>query len=123
MAKTSKEKEIQNLMSSLQISREEAEELWRYDHDENIKNEEADSLTDKAKKNTRTCEQSSVTHKSYSRERKVDTEKKAILEIVNTALFNAYNIQGEVKTETEINFMYNENSYTLKLTKHKPPKQ
>ena len=119
---TTKEQEIKNLMSSLNITKEEAVELWTFDHSETAKNEEVERLTEKANKNIKTREQSSVTHKNYKRERKVDIDKKAILEVVNTALFNVYNVVGEVKTETEINFNYNGNNYTLKLTKHKPPK-
>ena len=117
-----KEQEIKQLMETLELTREEAEETWAFDHNENAVNEEADALTEKAKKNVKICEQSSVSRKSYERERKVDTEKKEIIEVLNNALFNSLNVVGEVKTETEINFTFNESDFTIKLTRHKKPK-
>ena len=41
----------------------------------------------------------------------------------NVSISEALRQLNEKYDEYTINFMYNENSYTLKLTKHKPPKQ
>lgn len=67
--------------------------------------------------------QSSVEKKKRKpRERKVDNEKKHLLECVQTL----YEEMGaniiRMKTETEIEFYYNNNHYTIKLTKHRPKK-
>ena len=56
------------------------------------------------------------------KERKVDEEKKRILSDVKVLLEGlGAEIEG-VKTETEIKFSFNENEYTIKLTKHRPKK-
>ena len=57
------------------------------------------------------------------KERKVDTEKGDILKIVTTALAVKGIAIEEQKTETELKFSVNGNSYTLKLTKHRTPKK
>ena len=45
---TEKEKQIQNYMKNLQISREEAEQLWEDDQEDFI-GEEGEAMTEKAK--------------------------------------------------------------------------
>jgi hypothetical protein len=56
------------------------------------------------------------------RERKVDETKKRILEYCRIPLEDAGATVLEVKTETEILFEFAGETYTLKLTKHRPPK-
>ena len=53
------------------------------------------------------------------KERKVDLEKASILSALSAALAQNGIIVTEQKTETELKFMLNGNSYTLKLTKHR----
>ena len=69
-------------------------------------------------------EQSSVEKKPRKpRERKVDEEKGHLLGYVKNLLEG---IQAEiinVKTETEVEFRYNGNHYTFKLTKHRNKKK
>ena len=62
------------------------------------------------------------TKKKVVRERKVDEEKGYILTNVKTLLEEMNATIENMKTETEIKFNYNNNSYTIKLTKHRPPK-
>lgn len=57
------------------------------------------------------------------RERKIDADKGALLNIVKEALEKEGISIDAVKTETEISFTQGGNSYTLKLTKHRPPKK
>lgn len=57
------------------------------------------------------------------RERKVDADKGALLNIVKEALEKEGISIDAVKTETEISFTQGGNAYTLKLTKHRPPKK
>lgn len=61
------------------------------------------------------------------KERKVDEEKAFILRNVKTLLEGMLLNKGEtptieMKTETELSFTLGGNAYTLKLTKHRPPK-
>lgn len=57
------------------------------------------------------------------RERKVDETKKRLLDYCRIPLEGAGAKVLEMKTETEILFSYGEDTYTLKLTKHRPAKQ
>lgn len=50
--------------------------------------------------------------------RKVDTDKKALFEIIIASLGDKVS-NGNLKTETEFNFDYKGSNYTFKLTKHK----
>ncbi len=56
------------------------------------------------------------------KERKIDEVKKGILEGCKNYLENEGAIIETVKTETEIAFLFGGESYTLKLTKHRPKK-
>jgi hypothetical protein len=53
----------------------------------------------------------------------VDTEKGHILNCVKSLIEEIGGTGTSVKTETELSFVYNGNNYTLKLTKHRPPKE
>lgn len=57
------------------------------------------------------------------KERKVDAEKGDILKLIISAFANNGIAIESQKTETELSFAVGENSYTLKLTKHRPPKK
>ena len=112
--------EIEKNMKALEISRDEAIEMWLDDNDY-IENEEAEALTEKAKVIKR-YETSDKPRKKVTKERKVDEEKKHLINILVTALSDEVrNIS--VKNEAEISFLCNENSYTIKLVKHRPPKK
>ena len=60
--------------------------------------------------------------KTTPKERKIDLEKASILSALSVALAQNGIVVTEQKTETELKFMLNDNSYTLKLTKHRAPK-
>lgn len=114
-----KEKQILLYMKQLDISREEAEQLWEDDQEDFI-GEEAEEMTRKAKELKR-YETSDKQRTKSKKERKIDENKKEILGIVHKALEPFVKIT-EIKTETEIKFVHNDESYTLKLTKHRPKK-
>lgn len=111
------EKEVKNFMEKYSITYEEAKQMWLEDNDF-LENEEIEEMTEKAKKNVKRYEKdTSKTRKKSTKERKVDTEKGAIIEIVKKALEeNGFTVDN-VKTETEINF--NNGLFTLKLTRHR----
>lgn len=115
------EAELEKLEKCLGIPRNEAIQCWLEDNDY-IESEETAELTEKAKKNIKRYEKSDKKRKSGTRERKVDEEKKHLLNLVNT-LLEGLKIQTTVKNEAEISFNYGDNSYTFKLIKHRKEKK
>ena len=78
----------------------------------------------KANKDCKNYVQGDKPRKKVERERKVDAEKGAILDQITHLLEDS--LKAEIistKTETEVDFTYNNNHYTVKLTKHRPPKK
>lgn len=116
-----REKEILNYMEKLDISREEAEQLWEDDHND-YESDEMKEMAKKAKENIKRYEQSEKKRAKSTRERKVDETKGAILAEIKPVLENLGASILEVKTETEIKFTFNNEDYTLKLTKHRKAK-
>lgn len=114
------EAEIQHNMKALGISEEEAIDMWLDDNDY-TENEVVEELTKKAK-SVKRYEQAEKPRKKTVKERKVDEEKKHLINILVTSL-NGEVSNISVKNEAEISFICNENSYTVKLVKHRPPKK
>lgn len=56
------------------------------------------------------------------RERKVDNEKLALLKMLASGLTNS-NIEVTFENEVKLHFNYNGSSYSVTLTKHRPPKK
>lgn len=113
--------EIDKLMDALDISLAEACETWLADNDK-VENEEQNAL-DKTAKGKRRYEKSGDARKKSTKERKVDENKRFLLEIMQKALENETNaVNFTVKTETELSFAYENEQYTVKLTKHRPKK-
>ena len=114
-----KEKIIKDYMKKLGISREEAEQLYEDDLEDFI-GEEGEAMTEKAKA-IKIRGDGEEKKKKSTKERKVDEAKKEILGRLHKSLDTFVKITN-VKTETEISFVYNDENYTLKLTKHRPKK-
>lgn len=114
------DKDLEKLEKKLDISRNEAIQCWLDDNDY-TESEEITILTEKAKENIKRYEKSDKKRKTSSRERKVDEEKKHLLNLVNV-LLEGLKIQTIVKNEAEISFNYGDNAYTFKLIKHRKPK-
>ena len=112
--------EIQHNMKALGISEKEAIDMWLDDNDY-TENEVVEELTKKAK-SVKRYEQAEKPRKKTVKERKVDEEKKHLINILVTSL-NGEVSNISVKNEAEISFTCNENSYTIKLVKHRPPKK
>jgi alpha-mannosidase len=66
-------------------------------------------------------EQSDKPRKTAKKERKVDTDKKYLLDLLIAAV-NTETCIKNVKTETEFSFEFGENEYSVKLIKHRPKK-
>lgn len=91
------------------VTKEDAEEMARMElgAKETRRYEQADKPKAKEKK---------------PKVRKVDEEKKVILENIKESIELLGIEVTEVKTETEISFLHNGNSYTLKLLRHRNKK-
>lgn len=117
-----KEQQIENYMKSLQISREEAEQLWEDDQEDYI-GEEGEQMSQKAKENRR-YEQSAEKKVRKPREKKIDEDKVKIISFLQRAMIDSDALNIVIKNEQrEITFTYNGAEYSLTLTKHRPPKK
>lgn len=114
-----KEEQIKSYMNKLKISREEAEQLWEDDQEDYI-GEVGEEMTRKAKEVKR-YEKADKPKSKGKKERKIDENKLLILDKLHKTLETFVKITNR-KTETEISFVYNDESYTLKLTKHRKEK-
>ena len=101
------EKLIQEIMKDLECSREDAEEVAKME----IK-----------AKGLKRYEQAEKPRKKAERERKVDQDKKEIIDELVACINKNIGQVVEVKTETEIKMVYADNEYTVKLIKHRPKK-
>ena len=115
-----KEKSILNYMHTLSLTREEAEQLWNDDNSDELLPEQQE-LEEKARKNLKRQYEINPdkVRKKVEKERKVNLTKKMLLENFAETL-ECLNITDYTTfTETEIDFKYNDKTYTLKLTEHK----
>jgi len=71
-----------------------------------------------AKQNNKNYTQSTVEKKPSTKERKIDEDKKFIIEQLKN-IVDCFTETAEVKNEAEINFSYCGNAYTIKLIKHR----
>lgn len=113
--------EVDKLVDNLEISINEACELWLADNGK-LDNQEQDEL-DKSVQGSKRRYERAKDRKPAVKERKVDENKKELLEIIQKALESVENlaVTGQ-KTETELYFEYENDKYTVKLTKHRPKK-
>ena len=115
---------IQKHMKSLKCTREEAIDIIACDDEIDGGNKELFALTDEQKKLvrkiTKADKKPEKTKKPSTRERKVNENKKVLIEKIAEALAETENLS--VKTETEISFTYNGKSYSVKLTEHREKK-
>jgi predicted ATP-grasp superfamily ATP-dependent carboligase len=113
--------EIEKNMKTLDISKDEAIEMWLDDNDY-TENEVVEELTKKAKEVKR-YEKADKPRKERKVERKVDEEKKKLLNLCRIPIEGAGGIVTNVKNEAEFSFTFGDNCYTVKLVKHRPPKK
>ncbi len=115
---------IQKHMKSLKCTRDEAIDIIACDDEIDGGNKELFALTDEQKKLVRRITKADKkperVKKPSTKERKVNENKKVLIEKIAEALADTENLS--VKTETEINFSYNGKSYTVKLTEHREKK-
>jgi hypothetical protein len=115
-----KQEQIEKYMKSLGISKEEAEQLWEDDQEDFI-GEEGEEMTKKAKEIKRYEKAEKPKGERKPKERQIDFPKQFLLKLCLNGLGETVQ-NPTVKTETEINFSYGGEDYTLKLTRHRKKK-
>lgn len=119
------EKEIEKQMKANHCTREEALEILQWDYEIDHGNTENGALTKEQKALVRKitkADKDPLKKRTVKRERKVDTDKLAIIQVLDDALCDIADNVEERKNETDIHFTYNGNAYTVKLTKHREKK-
>ena len=120
---TFSEKEIEKQMKANHCTRQEALEILQWDYEIDHGNTENGALTKEQKALVRKitkADKDPTVKRTVKRERKVNENKKALIEKIASALTETENLS--VKTETEISFTYNGKQYTVKLTEHREKK-
>ena len=114
--------EIENNMKLLNITHEEAVQMWLEDNDFQT-NEEVEELTKKAKVNKINREaKADAPRKKVVRERKPDVEKEKLIEMLANCLTNA-GYPAEITNKSKIiEFNVGENHYKLDLIKQRAKK-
>ncbi len=115
--------EIDKSMKLLQLSREEAIQMYLEDEGY-LENAEVEELTAKAKVNKVSHDaKAEKPRKTVKRERKPDEEKEKIIEMLADFLKNA-GFSTEITNKSKlIEFNVGENHYKLDLIKQRPPKK
>lgn len=120
------DKDIEKLQKILDISKEEAIHTWLVDNDYET-DEEADELTEKAKKSgiMHTIHgakaENSVKKERKPREKKENPLKKEIIDTIFTALSEKYNAKV-TNAEKYIDFSVDGLEFTINLVQHRPKK-
>ena len=112
-----KERIINNYMKKLDISKEEAEELYSFDF-EGAENDVVDNLTKLAKDNLKSNYVCSQVDVKRHRNHVENPTKTLIISMCDTALKTIAAIDITIAPEKEIEFKYKGTPYNLKLTKH-----
>ena len=119
------QKEIDNLMKTLELTEQEAIETWLDDNDYTT-NEQVEELTKKAKVNgtTKICARVNVENKKIERERKANPTKALIIDQLWQKLAEIEHISN-LKIENKeklITFSLNGNDYKLDLVQKRAKK-
>ena len=124
------EKWIKSTMKALDLTREEAIEMWVDDHDIDqgkAKDFDLDPEKQKIVKEMTKAGGKARAKETKPRERKPNDEKRTIIQDLNDFLVN--NCQNYINSveianiEREITFKIGENDYSLTLTCHRKPKK
>ena len=124
------EKWIKSTMKALDLTREEAIEMWMDDHDIDqgkAKDFDLDPEKQKVVKEMKKAGGKARAKETKPRERKPNDEKRTIIQDLNGFLVdNCQNYINSVEIaniEREITFKIGENDYSLTLTCHRKPKK
>ena len=111
---TEKEKMIQTYMAKLDLSREEAEQMWQDEQEDNLPD-----LTAEQKQVVKEMTQADrkVETAPRKRERKPDDDKRLLIAALVDCLVDGADEVEVINPEREIAFTYNSNRYRLTLSK------
>ena len=112
------DKKLEKLIATIMKECEQDNEPVTYEEAKEMAESEL-----RAKRDCRRYERSDKPRKKAEKVRKVDEEKGRLLTEVKTRLKGLGADIIATKTETEVEFVFNDNHYTIKLTKHRPPKK
>lgn len=119
-------KEIFHLMNKLGCTRQEAIDLIRADRQID-KMTVAEATADLNKEQKLAIKSATITHtkerKPIKKERKIDTIKKRFINGIRVYLTGCGAIVEPLKNETDLHFNFENEYYSIKLTKHRPPKK
>lgn len=120
------DKEIEKSMKSLELSKEDAINLWLEDNDYQV-NEEQNELDEKAKK-VKINHQASAVDKTQTKEKKprvvkISDEKQKLFNEIYHNLIEIYGGQVEIVKENKLlTVKINEKTFKLDLIEQRPPK-
>ena len=118
--------DIENLMHKLGCSYEEALELVAEDEKIN-KMTVAEVTSDLTKEQKQAVKNATITHtrerKPAKRERKIDETKKRFINGIRIYLEGCGAKVEPLTNETDLHFIFENAHYSIKLTKHRPPKK
>ena len=124
---TKYEAAIAHYMKTLDLTRDEAEQLWE-DDQEDVETDEMREMAEKAKANgllkVGAREVVDPKGKRTRKPREPDKEKRDLIMRLYDFISNQrdlYNAE-DVNPEREIRFKHNENDYSITLTRHRPKK-
>lgn len=116
-----KEKQILQFMEKLNISREEAEQLFLDDQEDYI-GQDGEEMTSKAK-DLKRYEKADKPRKKMEKERKIDDVKLFLLTEIKNHFSELENLEiTGMKNEVELSFKYQLEDYSIKLTRHRKKK-
>lgn len=119
-----KEQEVLHLMKSLDLSREDAEQLWEDDHND-YESDEMKEMAANAKKNgllkTGARQVVDPSGKKKVRERKPNEDKRFLVDCLHDTLQEFEGCEV-VNPERQVDFHLNGVHYSVTLTAHRPPK-
>lgn len=124
-----KESDIQRVMNSLKISKEEAIEILQADEAIEQGEKLFEQTAEQKKASKAMTSAGGGKHKEKTkRERKVDADREKIIEaIIGAILYDVDECKGRIVVDSlpgvECSFEFNGNQYTVKLIKHRKPKE
>ena len=119
-------KEIFHLMNKLGCTRQEAIDLIKADRQID-KMTVTEATADLSKEQKLAIKSATITHtkerKPVKRERKIDTIKQRFINGIKIYLEGCGAKVEPPKNETDLHFNFENEHYSIKLTKHRPPKK
>ena len=114
-----KEQTIQHYMAKLDLTHDEAEQMWLDEQNDNLPD-----LTQEQKQVEKEMRRSDRKKETTSRqrERKIDTDKRILISLLRESLVDEVKNISIKNPERELEFIFNNAHYSVTLTKHRKEK-